>query len=77
MSFFAAVLFQSLAGAGGGGYLVAITREPNMGEAIEQALRSTKAPRDQHHQEAVVCKEVNIDKEGLTLTVNGLPINLE
>ena len=62
--------FQSLTGAGGGGYLVAITKEPNMRNVIEEALAKLLGGRDEV-KDAFVCKSVTIDRVGLEVLVDG------
>ncbi|XP_053742256.1 L-fucose kinase isoform X2 [Synchiropus splendidus] len=55
------VLGQSLAGAGGGGFLYLLTRQPNQQKEVLQVLQQTLGLKD------VTVHSVEIDEDGLTL----------
>ncbi|KAJ7998244.1 hypothetical protein DPEC_G00220590 [Dallia pectoralis] len=55
-------LGQTLAGAGGGGFLYLLTREPLQGEVVRQILNNTQGLRD------FSVHSVELDMEGITVT---------
>uniref|UniRef100_A0A8C7QDA9 L-fucose kinase n=1 Tax=Oncorhynchus mykiss TaxID=8022 RepID=A0A8C7QDA9_ONCMY len=54
-------LGQTLAGAGGGGFLYLLTRQPQQGEAVRQVLNNTQGLRD------FSVHPVELDMEGISL----------
>lgn len=57
------VLGQTLTGAGGGGFLVLITKEPNMADKVKAVIQEKKASDD------FTFYDVSVDWEGLTVRV--------